>query len=175
MSVLLAGATALAGAIASGIAAKKSADANNEANRLIEQQKADNRAWYNTKMSEDYTQRADAQAVIQKQRQLLNEQYRNARATNIVAGGSDAQLAAQKQLANESVAQTMSDIAANGASAKDAAEQQYLNTNASLTQQQVANKQNQAQNIAAAGGQAASAGVNLTGAILDYDIQKKKV
>lgn len=161
--------------LAAGIAAKKSADANNVANRMIEQQKADNLAWYNTKMSEDYTQRADAKAAIQKQRELLNEQYRNARATNIVAGGSDAQLAAQKQMANESLAQTMSDIAANGANAKDAAEQQYLQTNAALTQQQIQNKQNQANNIAAAGGQAASAGVNLTGAILDYDINKKKI
>ena len=175
LPLIAAGLSALGGAIASGIAAKKSADANNEANKLIAQQKADNKAWYDIKMSQDYTQRADAQAAIQRQRELLNEQYRIARATNTVAGGSDAQLAAQKELANQSVAQTMSAIAANGENAKESAEQQYLQTNAQLTQQQVAAKQNQAANIAAAGGQAAGAGPNLAGALLDYNINKKTV
>lgn len=174
VTAALAVGSALAGAVSSLIAAKKSAQAQRNADNLINQQQRENQSWYNTKMSQDYTQRADALAAINKQRELLQEQYKVARATNDVAGGSDAQLAAQKELANQSVAQTMSDIAVNGAQAKDAAEQQYLQTKSALTQQQVGNLQNKAGNISAAGGQALSAGVNLTGSILDTQINKQK-
>lgn len=161
--------SALGSVASTAIAGNKSKQANEAAARLIQQQKDKNAAWYNTKMNEDYTKRADAQAVIQKQRELLNEQYKNARATNIVAGGSDAQLAAQKQLANDAVADTMSNIAANAASAKDQAEQEYLRRDAELTQQQAGVKTGQANASAQAGAQAAGAGVNLAGALLDYD------
>ncbi len=157
--------------VAAGASSRKK---NDEAAAQLEGLRRQNTDWYKTKMSQDYTSRADAQAAIQKQRELLNEQYRNARATSIVAGGTDAQLAAQKELANKSVAETMSDIAANGASAQDQTENQYLATNAQLSQQQIAAKTGQANAVAQAGAQAAGAGVNLTGALLDYDIKKSQ-
>ena len=170
----------IASAIAGGVAALgsaiygavSSAKANNQARNLISQQKQSNEDWYNRKMSEDYTQRSDAQAVLNKQRQLLNEQYKTARATNIVAGGSDESLAMQQQAANKAMAQTMSDIAANASNYKDSIEQQYRAQDNALTQQQAGNYQQQAAQAAQAGSQGVAAGLNFMGAGLNAKMQQ---
>lgn len=159
-SAIAGGVTALGSAIYGAVT---SAKANKKARELISQQRADNKDWYNRKMAEDYTQRSDAQAVLSKQRELLNERYRQAQATNVVAGGTDESLALQQQAANKAMAQTMSDIAANASAYKDSVEQSYRNQDAALNQQQIANYSQQAQAAAAAAGQAVGAGVNLVG------------
>lgn len=155
---------AVVGAVSSGIAAKKSAQANEKARQLIQQRRDDNKAWYNAKMSSDYTMRPDAQNVINRQRELLDEQYKNAKATNIVSGGTDASVAMQKAAANDAMAQTMSDIASNAADYKDKVEQQYRAEDAALNQQQAQTYQQQAAQTAQAGSQATNAGLGLIGA-----------
>lgn len=159
--------TAIGAAAALGSAAYgaiKSSQANKAANKAIQDERDENKRWYQYRMNEDYSSRSDAQAIISKQRDLLQEQYRNARATNAVAGGSDAASVAAKQAANESVSNTMSQIAADASSHKDSIEQQYRAKDSQLNQQQVAVKQQQAQNIATAAGQAVNAGLGLIGA-----------
>lgn len=162
MIATIAGAAAALGS--SIYSAVKSSQQNKKAQQLIQQQRDDNKAWYNAKMSEDYTMRSDAQNVINKQRELLNEQYKNARATNAVAGGSDAALAMQKAAANDAMAQTMSDIASEASNYKDQVEQQYRAQDAALNQQQAQNYADQAKATAQAGSQAVNAGLNLMGA-----------
>lgn len=154
------GVAALGSAIYGGI---KSANANNKARDLIANQRKDNRDWYNLRMSQDYTQRADVQAAIKRQRELLNEQYERARATNVVAGGTDEALALQQQAANQSLSQTMTDIAAQAGSYKDNVEQQYRQQDAALNQQEVQSYQQQAQQAAQAGSQGVNAGLGLMG------------
>ena len=154
------GTLALGSAIYGAVASSK---ANKEARKLIQQQRDDNRAWYDTKMAQDYTQRADVQAAIKKQRELLNEQYSRARRTNVVAGGTDESLALQQQAANNSLSQTMTDIAANAANYKDNVENQYRAQDAALNQQQVQTYQQQAAQAAQAASQAVNAGVNMMG------------
>lgn len=139
---------------------------NNKARQLLADARQENKDWYNTKMSEDYTQRSDAQAVINKQRELLNEQYKNARATNIVAGGTDESLALQQQNANKAMAQTMSDIASEASQYKDNIEKAYRQQDAAYNQQQIQSYQQQAAATAQAASQAANAGANLMGADL---------
>lgn len=148
--------SAITGAVASSNAAKK-------ANKMIAKQRAENKQWYNAKMAEDYITRSDAQAVLKKQRELLNEQYQRARATNIVAGGTDESLALQQQAANKSMSDTMSNIASEASAYKDSAEQAYRQQDAALNQQQVQVQQQKAANIAQAAGQGVSAGLNLIG------------
>lgn len=161
------GAAALASAI---YGAAKSAEYNDKARSLIQRQRDDNRRWYDTKMAQDYTQRADAQAVINRQREMLEENQRRARATNAVAGGTDASLALQQEKANDAMAQTMSDLAADSAKYRDTVEQQYRTQDAALNQQQAQNLAQQGQATAQAAGQAVNAGVGLIGA----DITSKK-
>lgn len=135
----------------------KSSQANKRAEQLLKNQRDENQKWYDQKMAEDYTQRTDVQNVLRKQRELLQEQYQRARATNIVAGGTDESLALQKAAANEAMGETMAGIAANAASYKEGVENQYRAQDAALNQQQIANEQAKAQSIANAAGQVGSA------------------
>lgn len=145
-----------------------------QARGIVDAQRGVNSEWYKVKMSQDYTKRADAQAAIAKQRELLNERYRDAKATQAVTGGSDAELALQKDAANRSLAETMSNIAESSVAAKDNAEAQYIQNDNALAQQQVqgllgnAQQQRQQANASAqAGIQGATAGINLIGTLLN--------
>lgn len=135
----------------------KSSQANKRAEKLLQNQRDENQKWYDQKMSEDYSQRTDVQNVLRKQRELLQDQYKRARATNVVAGGTDESLALQQQAANDAMGETMADIAANADTYKEGVENQYRTQDAALNQQQIANEQNRAQTIANAAGQVGSA------------------
>lgn len=156
----------------------KSSQANKRAEELLQNQRDENQKWYDQKMAEDYTQRSDAQNILRKQRELLQEQYQRARATNIVAGGTDESLALQQAAANDAMGETMADIAAQASSYKEGVENQYRAQDAAPNQQQISNEQAQAQAIANAAGQVVSAVSGLmTGATGDKsgnDIDKKK-
>ena len=153
-----------AGALGSAIyGAVKSSKANNQARKLIQNQRDENRRWYDTKMNQDYTQRADVQRAITKQRELLDEQLKRANARKVVGGGSDEAAALEKEAANKSVADATADIAAAGANYKDQVEQQYRSNDAALNQQQAQSYQQQAAQTAAAASQAVNAGLGLIG------------
>ena len=145
----------------------KSSQANKRAEDLLRNQRDENRKWYEERMAQDYTQRADVQNVLRKQRELFQEQYNRARATNVVAGGTDESLALQQAGANETMGETMADVAANAADYKDAVEEQYRAKDAALDQQEVAIQQNKAQQIANAAGQMGSAVSGLVSGGLD--------
>lgn len=169
VTAAIGGALALGSAIYGGI---KSSVANNRARQLIDQQRKDNRQWYEIQMAKDYTRRSDVQAAITRQRELLQEQYDRARATNAVAGGTDASLAAQQKAAGQSLSQTMTDIASQASSFKDNIERQYRAQDAALNQQQAASHQQQAAQTAQAASQAVNAGISLVGQ--DLGMPKKK-
>jgi hypothetical protein len=135
----------------------KSSQANKKAMDILKAQKDENKKWYEERMGEDYLQRADVQNVLRKQRELLGEQYKRARATNVVAGGTDESLAMQQQAANEVLGDTMGNIAAQAESYKEGVENQYRTTDAALAQQEMGIHQTQAQNIATAAGQVGKA------------------
>ena len=160
ISSILGGVGALGSAIYGAV---KSSQANKKARQLIQDQRDENRRWYNTKMNQDYTMRTDVQNAINKQRELLDQQYKRAKATNVVGGGSDESLALQKEAANKSLADTTADIAAAGANYKDNVEQQYRANDAALNQQQAQSYQQQAAQTAQAASQAVNAGLGLIG------------
>lgn len=147
----IAGAAIQAGSSIYG--AIKSSQANKKANALIQSERDENRKWYEQKMAEDYMQRADVQNVLRKQRELLDEQYKRARATNVVAGGTEEALALQQQAANETLGETTANIAAQSADYKEGIENQYRAKDSALNQQQVDVYQNEASQIANAAGQ----------------------
>ena len=160
LTTILGGAAALGSAIYGAI---KSSKYNKQADRLIQNQRDENKRWYDIKMSQDYTQRADVQNAINRQREMLDEQYNRAKQTAKVAGGSDAALAAQKEAANKSLSDTMSNVASNAADYKDKVESQYRQQDAALNQQQAEQERQKAQAAAAAASQGVNAGLNLVG------------
>lgn len=153
-----------AGALGSAIyGAIKSSKANNKARALIQQQRDENKRWYDTKMNQDYTLRADVQRAINKQRELLDENMKRMRAAGIVGGASDGAVAMAKESANKATAEATADIAAAGANYKDQVEAQARATDAALNQQQAQSYQQQAAQAAQAASQGVNAGVNLVG------------
>lgn len=160
LSSIIGGVGALGSAIYGAIA---SSNANNKARKLIQNQRDENQRWYNTKMNEDYTQRADVQNAINRQRELLDEQIKRANARAVVGGASDESVALAKEAANKSVADATADIAAAGANYKERVENQYRAQDAALNQQQAQSYQQQAAQAAQAAGQAVNAGLNLVG------------
>lgn len=153
----------------------KSSQANKRAEEMIQNQRDENKKWYDAKMAEDYTQRSEVQNILRKQRELLNEQYQRARATNIVAGGTDESLALQQQAANEAMGDTTADIAANASNYKDSVENQFWAQDAALNQQQISVEQAKAQFIAQAADQVGSAVSGLvTGVSGDADVPSAK-
>lgn len=150
----------IGGALQAGSAiygAIKSSQANKKAMQLLQNQRDENKKWYEQRMAEDYTQRADVQNVLRKQKDMLAEQYQRARATNAVAGGSDEALILQQREANETLGETTANIAAQSEAYKEGIENQYRQREAELAQQEIGNYQNQAQAISAAAGQVGSA------------------
>lgn len=135
----------------------KSSQANKRAEQLLKNQRDENKKWYDQKMAEDYTQRTDVQNVLRKQRELLQEQYQRARATNLVAGGTDESLALQQAAANETMGETMANIAENASSYKEGIENKYRENEAAFAQQEITNEKAKAQSIATAAGQVGSA------------------
>ena len=161
---ILGGVAALGGAIYGGI---KSGQYNRKAEALIQQQRDDNKRWFEVKNAEDYTQRSDVQAAIKRQRELLDEQYKKAKASQTVAGGTDEALALQKQAANKSLAQTTTDIASNAAAYKEGIDNQYRQQDAALNQQQVQGNQQMAAATAQAASQVVNKGLGLVGQAFD--------
>ena len=166
-------ASAIIGAAGSIYGGIKSAQANNEARELREKQRKENKSWYNRRMAEDYTMRSDAQALIKRQRELLDEQYKRAKATNVVAGGTDESLALQKQAANKAMSDTMTGIAANASAHKDNIEAAYRAEDAALNQQQIADLQQQAANTAQAASQVTNSAINVVGNSINAKGQNK--
>lgn len=163
VGAILSGVGALGSAIYGAVA---SAQQNKAARNLIQQQRDDNRAWYNIRYNQDYTQRADAQQLLAKQKEMLQDYAKNASATAAVAGGSDEAVAVQKAAANKAVADTTSNIAANAAAEKDRVESTYRQQDAALNQQQANIKAQQAQATAQAAAQAVNAGIGLAGNLI---------
>lgn len=140
----------------------KSSQANQRAMDLLKARKDENKKWYEEKMAEDYMQRPDVQNALRKHKDLLGEQLKRNRATNIVAGGTDESLALGQQAAMESLGETTANIAAQSADYKEAAENQYRATDAELDKQEMGIHQTQAQAIANAAGQMGKAVSGLT-------------
>lgn len=151
----------------------KSSQANKRAQALLQNQRDDNKKWYEQRMAEDYTRRADVQNVLRKQKELFQDQYQRARATNIVAGGSDESLALQQREAAEATGETMADIAAQSENYKENVESQFRTHDNAFNQQQMAVEQSKAQNIAAAAGQMGSAVGGLVQGGIDAITKKK--
>lgn len=150
-------ASALGNAIAGSIKNKK-------AQRELESQKEKNDKYHNNVMLSDYTNRSDVQAVLKKQKELLDAQYNRTAKTNAIAGGTDEAAAMQRDSANQSLSDSMTNIAANAAAYKDAEQARYMQSDAAISQQKANLAQSQANNIAQAAGQGVSAGLNMIGA-----------
>ena len=137
--------TSIGGGIASAIGASKARKIQEQELKQREERQA---ATYARRINQDYTQRADAQRMLKITRDALKQRAEAAAGRQAVMGLTDSGLAAEREMAENVMADTASQIAAAGEAQKDAIEQQY--------EQQQAENSKERTNIAA--GKAAATG-----------------
>lgn len=137
--------TSIGGGIASAIGANKARKIQEQEFKQREERQA---ATYARRINQDYTQRADAQRMLKITRDALKQRAEAAAGRQAVMGLTDSGLAAEREMAENVMADTASQIAAAGEAQKDAIEQQY--------EQQQAENSRERTNIAA--GKAAATG-----------------
>ena len=146
---LISGGLGLVGGALGGIFGSKK---KRQANRMLEEQKAENEAWYNRRINEDMTQRADAQRLLEMTRKGIEERNKRAQGVSAVMGGDDAAVAAAQERNNAAIGETMSAINAQGEARKDKIESQYQERQAALNGQQYNQKLQDAKDTAEAWG-----------------------
>lgn len=111
--------TAIYGGVKAGKERKKMED-------YLSTQEANNESWYNANALSDYTQRADAQALMSNLRENLAKQNKAVANQAIVTGATPEQLALQKEQANKAISDTYSNLGAMGQQWKDNITNRYL-------------------------------------------------
>ena len=166
MSVSLALLAGLGSLAATGIGAKASADANNQAREDLKTDFRDQIARYNRLLDRNYVESPESSGLMRRMQEMQRERYNQARATNVVAGGTDAHLAAMQGQGAKIVSDTANGIAERAQAYKDRIEDAKYATKGRYAQQMFGLDQQKAQTIANAAGQAskAMAGIAAAGA-----------
>lgn len=158
---IIGGGLKAAGSIFGGIASRK---AMKNMKKNIEQQQRENQQWFDRRYNEDATQRADAQALLNKTEESIRNRNQQAAATAVVTGGTEESVAAARAANNQALTDVTSNIAAAADARKDAIEAQYLQTKGDLNNQLNNLEQQKAKNIANAVGGVMDAGASIAGA-----------
>lgn len=151
----------VAGGIFGGV---KASQAMKKVKSNIEQQRADNQAWYDRRYNEDATQRADAQRILTRTEESIRERNRQAAGAQAVMGGTEESVAAVKSANNQALAEATSQIAVNAEARKDQIEQTYQQKDAQLQDALNNLEQQKAQAIGSAVQGVSQAGAGIAGA-----------
>lgn len=161
----------IASAVGGGI---MSAQANDASQEVLRAQRARERAEQNRLLMRGYVNSSENQSLLRRLQELQRESYNRARATNVVAGGTDAHLASMQQAGNKMVTDVAGNMAARADAWEDRVRQQGLASERAYSQQMFGLGQQKAQAIANAAGQAtkAFAGIAAAGGTSDnpYEI-----
>ena len=114
-------ATSIGSSIYGGI---KAAKANREYKKQMAELERKQNDWYASRYNQDYTQRADVQALLSRASDEARKQIAAARGAQAVMGGTDESVAAAQAAANAGLADTYSTLAAQGSAYKDTVDQQ---------------------------------------------------
>lgn len=161
----------LVGQVVGQVAAGKE-NAKADATREAARKKSDK--WYALDSAQSEIGRTDAQEIINRQQKVFEDANRRARATNVVAGGTDESLAMQKAQGANAVAQTYASIAANASERQDKRDAAYRERDASFDNAEIAAARARAEQATKAAEGIAKAGGALAGTLMQKDnyIQK---
>ena len=153
----LAALAALGSLAATGISAVSGARKNAQAREQIQGSYDTDMREYDRLLRRNYVDSPENAGLLRRLQELQRENYNRARATNVVAGGTDAHLAAMQASGNQVVTDTANQIAQRSQAWKDSLEGQRRIRRGQYAQQMFGLDQQQAQMIAQAGGQATKA------------------
>ena len=156
-----------AGSVLSSLfGADRSSKAVDEAIANLNATHAEELREYNRLLARDEVNDPSNQSILSKLKELQKENYNRARATNVVAGGTDESLAMMQQAGNQLVGQTIDSMAARAGEKKDQIRAAKRASNRAHSQQVFGLKMQKAQNIAQAAGQMTGAMAGIAAASL---------
>ncbi len=129
---IISGAVGAASSIFGGV---KASQAMKKVKKNLEQQREDNKNWYDQRYNEDSTQRADAQSILTQTEEAFRTRNRQAAGTAAVTGGTEESVAATKAANAQGMADAARQISVAGDQRKDNIEQQYRETDSNLQSQ----------------------------------------
>lgn len=157
---LLGGAIAGLGSLLGGIGQRS---ANRKARRVLDSQARENDAWFSREYYQDFTQRADTQALLGNMRDEMDRQYKRVADAAVVTGATPGAAALAKGSANELYGRTLSDLNGQGARFKEGIMNRYMDVKNNIASQKAASYSNQAQQWANSGMGITSGGLSLMG------------
>jgi len=133
------------GALGSIFGGNKAAKQRRKMNRYLNQQDAENTAFYNTNVLSDATQRSDAQNLLKQLRDNLTKTNKRAANTAVVTGATPEQQAAVKEQSNKVISDTYANLGAMGQQWKDQVTNRYLDRKQNIANQRMGMMEGQAQ------------------------------
>ena len=130
------------GVLSSLYGGSKAAKEARKARRMLAEQEAKEKAWYERRYNQDYADTAAGQRLLTQARDFAKSNWKKAEGTNRVTGGTDARIAQAKEAGTKMMGDTISQIAANDTARKDAIDTKHL----AIQNQKAANITDAAQN-----------------------------
>jgi hypothetical protein len=127
----------------------------------LRQQERENRNWYDRRYNENATERADSVALNEQAKQHFAERMAQHQGTAAVMGGTNAQLAAEKNAEAAGYANIQAQRQQMADTRKDTIENKFLANKSNIQNQMLAMEQQRAQGIQAAASQMAQAGSDM--------------
>lgn len=150
------------GSIFGGI---KASQAAKKLKQNLNNQMRENQDWYDRRYNEDATQRADAQALLNRTEESIRNRNQQAAGAQAVMGGTEESVAAAKEANNRALVNATTNIAADADRRKDMIEHQYMSNKANLNNQLNNVEQQKANAIT----QAINGVSNVGGSLLEAD------
>ena len=138
LGALIGAGLSLAGSIAGGI---KSAKAAREQQRLINEQRAKNEAYFNKDYYQDWQDRSENQAAMERVRQTMQRRNAAIDQQSAVTGATPEATIAAKEQNTDAVVQAAQAMQAGESARKDAAQAQYRAREDAINQQQMQQQQ----------------------------------
>lgn len=136
---------AIGSAVAGGIMGAK-ADKKRREERA--KAKAAEQSWYNREYNADESLKAANQRIMTKMFDRFREANKQAAATAAVMGGTDEAIAAQREQANQAMADAASQVAANGTARKDNISDQHMQNQVNFANQDAEDEARRRENLA---------------------------
>lgn len=115
----------------------KAAKQRKKMDRYLNQQDAENTAYYNSNYLSDYTQRSDAQNLMKQLRDNLSKVNKRSENMAVVTGATPEQQAIAKEQANKVISDTYSNLGAMGQQWKDQISNRYLTRRENIANQRM--------------------------------------
>lgn len=161
---------ALAGKAIGGIVNRH---ANRKAEKILQQQKQNNRSIFDRAYYEDALQRSENQHALTKTAELLRDSYNNAKGRQAIMGGTTDSLTATRAANADAIAKTTGQMAASASDKRDSALRTYESNNNAYLAQDIANQQRRAKNTVEAVDAMSATAKNIANVIAGVEANKE--